>query len=141
MDKRRPAVAGQFYPSAPGKLRTMVAAMQQKRLIWKIRTVKGYPEAHNHQLVGEVLEQTPMWVRLRSRTFHFGHMVSTLNDIKAGPLMTRIIPWNRVEVIHELNEAFDFADAKLVMGESGNDVTLEDGTYSCRIFTSHHRPY
>ena len=29
---------------------------KQTKKIWKIRTVKNYPEAHNHLLIGEVLE-------------------------------------------------------------------------------------
>ena len=65
--------------------------MGQQRTIWKIRTVKDYPEAHNHLTVGEILEQTPAWVRVKGATYHFGNMVGTLNDVKVGPLMMRVI--------------------------------------------------
>ena len=39
-----------------------------ERKIWKIRTVKAYPEAHNHIIIGHVLERTDSYVRLDCKT-------------------------------------------------------------------------
>jgi hypothetical protein len=33
-----------------------------ERKVWKIRTIKNYPEAHNHLLAGEVLEITDSYI-------------------------------------------------------------------------------
>jgi len=114
--------------------------MSASKTIWKIRTVKDYPQAHNHLMVGEVLEQTLAWVRVKGKTYHYGTTVGTLNDVKVGPLMTRILPWNRIELIHELDPEFDYAEATLVMPQSGQGVILRHGEHSCRVFSPHHRP-
>ena len=115
--------------------------MSEGKTVWKIRTIKDYPEAHNHLMVGEVLDQTSAAIWVRGKTYHFGKTVGTLNDVKVGPLMVRIVPWARIEIIHELPETFDYADARLVMHESGQGVILQDAAHTCRIFTPHHRPY
>ena len=38
-----------------------------KNKIWKIRTIKNYPDAHNHLLVGKVLEITDSYVCIHCR--------------------------------------------------------------------------
>ncbi len=115
--------------------------MQQERVIWKIRTIKDYPEAHNHLIVGEVIGQSGAAIRVKGRTFHFGNTVGTLKDVKVGPMMVRLIPWGRVEIIHELVQSFDYGNAQLVLAEDGGGVTLTDNANVCRIFTAYHRPY
>ena len=60
--------------------------------IWKIRAIKNYPEAHNHVLVGKVLEITDSYVRLHCRTFHFGPSLDSPEDVLVGAVMVRVIP-------------------------------------------------
>jgi hypothetical protein len=109
--------------------------MKNARRVWKVRIVKEYPEAHNHLIVGEVVEEGPVWVKLRCRTYHFGRSVERPQDVKVGILSTRIIPWARVEIINELPEDFDYAGAKLVADGKGN-VSLVHGRYPCPIVTN-----
>jgi len=100
--------------------------------IWKVRAVKSYPQAQNHLLIGKVLEHTATFVRLRSRTFHFGRMVNSRKDIRVGPLAERIIPWGRIEVVNVLPEDFDYARAELQVDQDG-DLVLHHGTHDCPI--------
>ena len=57
---------------------------QEGGRIWKVRTVKDYPEAHNHLFIGQVLQVTESYVRLDCRTYHFGRVVNSVKDIKVG---------------------------------------------------------
>ena len=50
--------------------------------IWKIRTIKSYPEATNHLLVGRVLDITDSYVRLHCKTYHFNGPVAEPEDIR-----------------------------------------------------------
>ena len=68
----------------------------------KIRTIKNYPDAHNHLLVGKVLEITDSYVRLHCRTYHFGRVINSPKDILIGGVMVRVVPWSRIEIINEL---------------------------------------
>lgn len=109
--------------------------MNTEKNIWKIRFVKNYPEAHNHLFVGDVLETTPVYVRVKGKTFHWGNAVCQLSDIRIGDNEVRIIPWARIEIINELVQEFNYADAELVMGADGA-VVLEDDRHTCTISAS-----
>ena len=98
-------------------------------LIWKIRTIKNYPEAHNHLLVGRVLETTESYVRLHCRTYHYGRMVNRPEDIKIGALGVRLVPWSRVEIINELPVTFDYVKSTLIALDEGQ-VFFSDGVRS-----------
>lgn len=109
--------------------------MEKKKVVWKIRTVKDYPDAHNHIFVGQVLGVTDNYVRLKCKTFHYGRMINAIKDIREGAYEVRILPWNRIEVINELAENFEVDQAKLVVGKSGGAV-LTCGDLKCVISSS-----
>lgn len=108
------------------------------RRIWKIRTFKAYPEAHNHLLIGEVLQVGDAYARLRCRTFHFGRNPASLRDIKEGQLMVRVIPWGRVEIVNELPASFDYAQASLKT-DRGGEIVLEDEQFACTLITTYEK--
>ena len=94
--------------------------------IWKIRTIKNYPEAHNHLLVGKVLQITESYIRLHGRSYHFGRIVSKPDDIKIGGLQVRVVPWSRVEIINELPPTYDYVRSVLIATDEGQ-VLFTDG--------------
>lgn len=101
---------------------------KQESRIWKIRTIKNYPEAHSHLLVGQVLKMTEAFVRLHCRTYHYGRTLSKPGDVKVGNLMIRIVPWSRIEIINELPSAFNYKDCHLTTLKDGC-VFFSDGVY------------
>lgn len=100
--------------------------------IWKIRAIKSYPEAHNHVLVGKVLEITDSYVRLHCRTFHFGPSLDSPEDVLIGAVMVRVIPWSRIEIINELPGDFDYVKST-VIGDKPGQVLFKDKQYLCPI--------
>lgn len=109
----------------------------QENKIWKIRTIKDYPQAHTHILIGKVDEMTAAWVKINCRTYHFGSSVSNIRAIRIGELMTRILPWNRIEIINELRDDFDFTATKLKLNEK-SEITLTDiNNLECTLITSY----
>jgi len=100
--------------------------------IWKIRTVKEYTDAHNHILVGRVLGMTDSYVRLHCRSYHFGQVAKSSDDIQEGCLMVRIIPWHRIEIINELSPSFQYMQAKLTADEN-EEAALRDGVHVCSL--------
>jgi hypothetical protein len=100
--------------------------------IWKIRAIKNYPEAHNHVLVGKVLEVTDSYVRLHCRTFHFGPVLESPADVLIGDTMVRVIPWSRIEIINELPANFDYVRST-VIGDKPGQVLFKDKQYLCPI--------
>jgi len=96
--------------------------------IWKVRTIKNYPEAHNHLLVGRVLELTDSYIRMHCRTYHYGRSVSRPEDIRIGAPMVRVVPWSRVEIINELPETFDYLNSNLIALAAGQ-VFFTDGRH------------
>jgi hypothetical protein len=100
--------------------------------VWKIRTIKNYPEAHNHLLVGKVLNVTDSYVRLHCRTYHFGRIVNGPKDIIVGAVMVRVVPWSRVEIINELPADFDYVRSTLVADKPG-EVLFRDSRHSCPV--------
>jgi hypothetical protein len=116
--------------------RKRVAKMEEKkRIVWKIRTVKDYPDAHNHLFVGQVKGVNDNYVRLECKTFHYGRRINSLQDIREGAYEVRILPWNRIEVINELSPDFDVAQAKISIDKDGN-TTLCCGKLTCVISSS-----
>ncbi len=113
---------------------------QENKKIWKIRTVKPYPEAHNHIIVGLVLEATDAFVRIMSKSYHFGRAVSSEKDILTGPMMVRVIPWTRVEIINELSESFDYSNAKLSSGKDGN-INIADKNFAYSLISNTEKKY
>ena len=97
-----------------------------KTTIWKVRTIKNYPEAHNHLMVGKVLEITESYIRMHCRTYHYGRVVSKPDDIKMGGLQVRVVPWSRVEIINELVPTYDYVRSALIATDEGQ-VLFTDG--------------
>lgn len=110
--------------------------MTKTAKIWKVRIVKPYAGAHNHLIIGEVLQDTPTWLRLKGRTYHFGRTVERVSDVRVGSRAVRIIPWNRVEVVNELPASFDCANAKVV-GDGKGNIALKDTGYACPIVVNY----
>jgi hypothetical protein len=106
--------------------------------IWQIRFVKPYPDAHNHILVGQVVARDAVCVKLLCKAYHFGRVVNRLRDIREGPLGTRIVPWHRIEVVHELPGSFGFRRAWLAANDEGNYV-LFDGSFASPILSADDR--
>ena len=100
--------------------------------IWKIRAIKNYPEAHNHVLVGKVLEITDSYVRLHCRTYHFGPVLSSPEDVLIGAVTIRVIPWSRIEIINELPADFDYVKSTVISDKPGQ-VLFRDKQYMCPI--------
>jgi len=100
--------------------------------IWKIRTIKNYPEAHNHLLVGKVLEVTDSYVRIHCRTYHFGRVINRPEDIQIGILMNRVVPWSRIEIINELPPTFGYVRSTIVADREG-EVIFKDGENKCPV--------
>lgn len=98
---------------------------------WKIRISKTYSEAKNHIIVGKVLDCNSTFICIESKTFHFGNVVNSLKEIREGKLDSRIIPWNRVEIIHKLPTGFLFNNAELEKTDDG--VIFNDGEIACQI--------
>jgi len=110
----------------------------RQHIVWKVRTVKTYPEARNHLLVGRVLERDAACVSLLCRTFHFGRLVRRVRDITVGPLGRRIIPWGRIEVINELPGGLDFEQAVVRLDKAGS-LVLSDGAGTCVLVSAKDR--
>jgi hypothetical protein len=113
---------------------------QEDKSIWKVRTVKNYPEAHNHLFIGRVLQLTQSYVRLDCRTYHFGKTINSVKDIRAGMKGIRILPWNRIELINELPSSFDYSKAELVSNKEGK-IVLSDGKTDCILSSSYDNRY
>jgi len=94
--------------------------------IWKVRTIKNYPEAHNHLMLGKVLGVTESYIRMHCRTYHYGKVVSKPDDIKIGGLQVRVVPWSRVEIINELPPTYDYVKSALIATDEGQ-VLFTDG--------------
>lgn len=94
----------------------------------RIRWVKPYAEAHNHVAIGDVIGETPSYIVLLCKTYHFGNNIGSqkarlvphkyVGGIVEGEKATRSIPWSRIEVINELPEDTDW-DVQAQVGEDG----------------------
>lgn len=103
-----------------------------ERRVWKIRTIKNYPEAHNHLLVGKVLEITDSYVRLRCRTYHFERIINRPEDVQIGSLMVRVVPWSRIEIINEMPPTFDYRRSTLIADKEG-EALFSDTVHTCPV--------
>lgn len=94
----------------------------------KVRWTKLYPTAHNHVAIGDVLHETPQYLVMLCRTYHFGRHIGGrkavlkegqyVGGVLLGQKSVRIIPWNRIEVINELPPRTNW-DVKAQVDESG----------------------
>ena len=109
-----------------------------ERKIWQVRLVKEHGGDDGLVLVGRVLRRDDVSVKFHSKSFNIPGDVRRLRDVGVGPLATRIVPWHRVEVIHELPPDFDFARATLAIDHEGN-YALFDGFSSCVVLSQRER--
>jgi len=111
---------------------TKICKILSGTTIWKIRTIKNYPEAHNHILVGKVLEITDSYVRLHCRTYHFGAVLNGPEDVLIGTVMVRVVPWSRIEIINELPPNYDYIKSTVIADKAGQ-VLFKDAQYASPI--------
>lgn len=94
----------------------------------RVRWVKMYASAHSHVAIGDVVSETPQYLTLLCKTYHFGHGVGTkrtvlipnvcVGGIVEGEKSVRSIPWSQIEVINELPPDTDW-DVEAAVEESG----------------------
>jgi hypothetical protein len=97
-----------------------------KTAIWKVRIKKTYPEATNHVVVGELLAENGVFVRLRCRAFHFRRPVKDSN-IRTSGIKTRTSPWAVISYVTELPAGFDWEHALAHLDASGDVVFAGPG--------------
>jgi len=123
---------GSVKPMATESSESKIGKILTGSTIWKIRTIKNYPEAHNHILVGKVLEITDSYVRLHCRTYHFGPVLNGPEDVLTGTVMVRVVPWSRIEIINELPANYDYIRSTLI-GDKAGQVLFKDAKYASPI--------
>jgi len=97
-----------------------------KQKFIRLRCKKAYPEAHTHLMIGKVMEETSRYLAIKGRTFHYRKILDRkMSQFNCGSIAVRIIPWENVEIIHELGEKVDL-DAKITFDKSGNLVFCDD---------------
>ncbi|MFA5394148.1 MAG: hypothetical protein WC081_03935 [Candidatus Ratteibacteria bacterium] len=99
--------------------------------IWKVRIKKAYADATNHIVVGEVLEITPLYIRMKCKAYHFKKLVqaaTSSNGIFVSDAKVRIFPWHVISYITELPEGFNWKDATVKIAERGDIILNENET-------------
>lgn len=96
-----------------------------KDKIVKIRWVKNYASARNHIAVGLVKGETQHCLVVECRTFHFGKLVRDRSRVEHGDVSIRAVPWNRIEVVHVLEEDTDWK-VDFMMDEENGDLILDN---------------
>jgi hypothetical protein len=114
--------------------------MGEEQPIWKLRVVKSYAEAHNHLLIGRVVDRDEASVTLHCRSLHFGRNVHEPREIAVGPMGKRVIPWSRVEIINELPDDFDYQRGELMTNKDGH-ILFGMRRKSCPIIDRHENRY
>ena len=91
-----------------------------KDKVIRLRWQKHYADAHSHVAIGKVCHENSGYVALECRTFHFNKIYNG-KGIREGKMCKRMIPWNTIEVMHELEEDTDY-HAQLAIDSKGNIV-------------------
>jgi hypothetical protein len=101
--------------------------------IWKARMRKAYTDETNHVVVGEVIEENPLYLKMRCRAFHFKRPTVNAN-ITTSEIKVRLFPWEEISYITELPESLDWERASAGLDEKG-DVVLQPsaGALSVRL--------
>lgn len=103
------------------------AHASSRRKVVKIRWVKPYEEAQNHVFIGQVLEETPNYLKVLGKTYHFRKAQGGLAAVQHSPAKVRWIPWNRIEVVTELPEDTDWEHLRLQV-DSRNQLCVAGNT-------------
>ena len=117
-----------------------ISAEKTQKKIWKVRIAKIYQGAHNHLLIGRVLEFNECFIRMDCNSYHFGSGVTGPKSIKTGRRMVRIVPWHRIEIVNELSPDFAF-DIATMKSDDDNQVILTDNKMICRITSAYEQGY
>jgi hypothetical protein len=99
--------------------------------IWKARMRKAYADETNHVVVGEVMEENSLYLRMRCRAFHFKRPTMNAN-IVTSEIKVRIFPWEEISYITELPDSSDWERAAAGLDEKG-DVVLKPAAGSQSI--------
>lgn len=92
----------------------------------RIRCRKDYPDAHTHIMIGKVKEETQNYIVVEGKTFHFRRLVDPMrNQVHAGDVMVRALPWENIEIIHELVPKTDYK-ADFDFDKNGNLILKDD---------------
>ena len=106
----------------------------------RVRWTKNYPTAHNHVAIGIVEEETFSCLCLVCRTYHFGSFVGGKRGVVHGEKCRRLIPWMRIEIIHELPSGTDW-DVEAGFNERGDCILLnEEKTVITRLWADDNQP-
>ena len=107
--------------------------------IWKARIKKAYADATNHIVVGEVLEATPLYIRMKCKAYHFKKPIQTTDKQPAGIFVSdakvRIFPWQVISYITELPEDFNWEEAvveltgrgEIILKQNETNITIKGG--------------
>lgn len=91
------------------------------RRVWKVRIKKLYPTATNHVVVGEVLEETVNYVKMRCRAFHF-HRPTSSSSIISGDIGVRVFPWSSIAYATEIDADSSWEHVQASLDENFNVV-------------------
>ena len=91
----------------------------------RLRCRKSYPEAHTHLVIGKVVAETDRYIVMKGRTFHYKRIVDRgRSQVTRGEVTVRVIPWDNVEIIHELGGEVDY-NADFKFDTDGNLVFMD----------------
>jgi hypothetical protein len=99
--------------------------------IWKARMKKSYADETNHVVVGEVIEENPLYLKIRCRAFHFKRPMVNAN-IVTSDIKVRLFPWDQISYVTELPDSADWERAAAGLDEKG-DVVLKPAAGSQSI--------
>ena len=91
--------------------------------IWQIRIKKTYYEATNHVVIGEVLEQNTIYIRIKCKTYHFLKPIISAS-VSSGQIKVRVFPWTSIDYISELPCDFEWEKTNVELTESGDIIFL-----------------
>lgn len=96
----------------------------------KIRWVKPYEGAQNHICIGEVLEESPNYLKVFGKTFHFRKPQGHAKAVQYSSPKTRWIPWSRIEVVTELPEGIDWRNIRFTVDAQNRLCVAGDSPHS-----------
>lgn len=98
------------------------------KLYVKVRCRKPYKDATTHIVVGEVIQESEAYLKIRGVTYSFRgkHFVSNKTAPKICPEGVVWLPWVSIAVVEELNTEVAWREMKFEVVEG--DLTLVDSS-------------
>lgn len=90
-----------------------------------VRLKRRYMGCKNYIIIGEVLEENTMYIKLKCRTFHFGRLSFGMGGVHQGGLSVRGIPYGSIDTICELPEDTNWK-VKPVYSDAADLVILDN---------------